>query len=211
MSFKHSSPLLGYNNNVRHRGKVFHVQTEDSGVKYGHIMTHLFMDGGRILKSMKTSYAEYIGGERLGDILREMMKEQHKSMIIALRDGKFDAMADGSAPEFLPAKKAEIAPESTATGAADIAPPAAARFFAPAGQAPSPKGPPPLPTSERRPAHVSSIPAERRYAPTRPASIFGQARPGQGKTLFGEDPVSDKSLDEVILSYLAEDLDAPKK
>lgn len=48
---------------------------------------------------------------------------------------------------------------------------------------------------------------ERRYAPTRPASIFGQARPQQGKSIFGEDLISDKSLDEVILSYLAEDLE----
>jgi hypothetical protein len=53
--------------------------------------------------------------------------------------------------------------------------------------------------------------AERRYAPTRPASIFGQARPQQGKSIFGEDLISDKSLDEVILSYLAEDLEAEKK
>jgi hypothetical protein len=50
-------------------------------------------------------------------------------------------------------------------------------------------------------------PPERRYAPTRPASIFGQSRPQQGKSIFGDDLVSDKSLDEVILSYLAEDLD----
>src|SRR5579862_5800902 len=91
------SPLLGYNNNVRHKGRVFHIQTEDSGVRYGHIITHLFMDGGRILKSVKTSYAEYIGGERLGDVIREMMKQQHKAMFIALRDGKFDPVADGSA------------------------------------------------------------------------------------------------------------------
>jgi hypothetical protein len=33
MSTKYPSPLLGYNNNVRHKGKVFHIQTEDSGVK----------------------------------------------------------------------------------------------------------------------------------------------------------------------------------
>src|ERR1700729_3941521 len=96
-STKYPSPLLGYNNNVRHKGKVFHIQTEDSGVKYGHIITHLFMDGGRILKSVKTSYAEYLGNERMGDIVREMMKQQHKAMFIALRDGKFDPMADGSA------------------------------------------------------------------------------------------------------------------
>src|ERR1700757_432246 len=55
------------------------------------------MDGGRILKSVKTSYSEYIGNERMGDIIREMMKQQHKAMFIALRDGKFDPIADGGA------------------------------------------------------------------------------------------------------------------
>ena len=48
---KAPSPLLGYNNNVRHKGRVFHIQTEDSGVNHPHIITHLFADGGRILKS----------------------------------------------------------------------------------------------------------------------------------------------------------------
>ena len=55
------------------------------------------MDGGRILKSVKTSYAEYLGNERMADIVREMMKQQHKAMFIALRDGKFDALVDGGA------------------------------------------------------------------------------------------------------------------
>src|SRR5580658_4205469 len=97
MSTKYPSPLLGYNNNVRHKGKVFHIQTEDSGVKYGHIITHLFMDGGRILKSVKTSYAEYVGTDRMSEVVREMMKQQHKAMFIALRDGKFDTIIDGAA------------------------------------------------------------------------------------------------------------------
>ena len=61
MPSKFASPLLGYNNNVRHKGRVFHIQTEDSGAKYGHVITHLFMDGGRILKSVKSSYAEHVG------------------------------------------------------------------------------------------------------------------------------------------------------
>src|SRR4030095_14759372 len=94
---KFQSPLLGYNNNVRHKNRVFHIQTEDSGVKYGHIITHLFMDGGRILKSVKTSYSEYLGQAKMADIVREMMKQQHKAMFIALRDGKFDHLVEGVA------------------------------------------------------------------------------------------------------------------
>ena len=92
-----ASPLLGYNNNVRHKGRVFHIQTEDSGVRYGHIITHLFMDGGRILKSVKTSYAEHARSEERAQIVRQMMKAQHKAMFVALRDGKFDDLMDEQA------------------------------------------------------------------------------------------------------------------
>src|SRR5690348_1895778 len=88
------SPLLGFNNNVKHRGRLFHIQTEDSGIKHPHVITHLFADGGRILKTVKTSYAEHLGNERLSDLVRELMKEQHKTMFIALRDGEFDHVFD---------------------------------------------------------------------------------------------------------------------
>ena len=50
------SPLLGYNTNVRHKGKLYHIQTEDSGINHPHIITHLFADGGRVIKSHKRSY-----------------------------------------------------------------------------------------------------------------------------------------------------------
>jgi hypothetical protein len=307
MSNKVPSPLLGYNNNVRHKGKVFHIQTEDSGVKYGHIITHLFMDGGRILKSVKTSYTEYIGNERMGDIVREMMKQQHKAMFIALRDGKFDAMADGTAdasqmtralvaesppskppppnrpntpppapaaakaapppaPAPAAAKPAPAAPPADADGpptvrqpappelaldidaleraaaanaaspvlrsASELPPPPANLFreknasgkyritpVPPAAQVtaevpPAPRAPSAGQAAPARPGSQAGVPApgerERRYAPTRPAAIFGQARPQQGKSIFGEDLISDKSLDEVILSYLAEDLEEKK-
>ncbi|HVY45248.1 MAG TPA: hypothetical protein VHB21_05180, partial [Minicystis sp.] len=52
-------------------------------------------------------------------------------------------------------------------------------------------------------------PGAGRYAPSRPAAIFAASRPHDGASIFGEDLISEKSLDEVILSYLAEDLDGP--
>ena len=58
---KAPSPLLGYNTNVRHKGRVFHIQTEDSGISKPHVITHLFADGGRILKTTRSSYAELVG------------------------------------------------------------------------------------------------------------------------------------------------------
>jgi len=50
-----------------------------------------------------------------------------------------------------------------------------------------------------------------RHVPARPSATFGQGRPQRGSSIFGEDLISDKSLDEVILSYLAEDLETPSK
>src|SRR4249920_2254891 len=126
---KFQSPLLGYNNNVRHKNRVFHIQTEDSGVKHPHIITHLFMDGGRILKSIKKSYAEHVGAEGMADLVRGMMKEQHKSMLIALRDGQYDYLVED--PKAVAAKAAAAAAASQAAPPpskkpASVAPPAQA-------------------------------------------------------------------------------------
>ena len=44
--------VTGFNHNIKHKGKVYHVQTEDSGVNNPHIITHLFV-GGNILASKK--------------------------------------------------------------------------------------------------------------------------------------------------------------
>src|SRR3954465_14213901 len=109
---KFQSPLLGYNNNVRHKNRVFHIQTEDSGVGHPHIITHLFMDGGRILKSVKTSYAEHVGTEAMKETVRGMMKEQHKAMFIALRDGQYDHLVDPGAAKAAsaPTKAADPVP-----------------------------------------------------------------------------------------------------
>jgi hypothetical protein len=50
-----------------------------------------------------------------------------------------------------------------------------------------------------------------RSAPARPAAIFGSTQRPQPQSLFSDELVSDKSLDEVILSYLAEDLEPPRR
>jgi hypothetical protein len=338
---KAPSPLLGFNNNVRHKGRVFHIQTEDSGVRHPHVITHLFADGGRILKTTKTSYTEHLGQPSMADTVRAMMQEQHKSMFIALRDGQFDYLFEesgGSAatraaskPGSLPATPAAPPPPVVATpqpieapppppapivvappvdsfasaatqempSSPPIVPPRAAprprldldpsaihaREAAPqaitldesalepaidldldaleraAAEAQTPffqqiqdLPPPPAAVLGKRPAgsgysvtpsYESSsfapppppgpqvgrlappapgrvppppIPAQPpkidpassgRYAPSRPAAIFATTRPPEGASIFGEDLISEKSLDEVILSYLAEDLEGP--
>ena len=91
------SPQLGYNTNIRHAEKLYHVQTEDSGVAHPHVMTHLFADGGRIIASRKTEYSEHLSAKNLQQIVKKLMQKQHKAMCIALRDGEYDGDAAVSA------------------------------------------------------------------------------------------------------------------
>ncbi|HHL40688.1 MAG TPA: hypothetical protein ENJ37_09300 [Deltaproteobacteria bacterium] len=113
--------LQGYNENVVYRGETYHVQTEDGGER-NPVITTLVFKGGAILASKKTSYADIVGSDKLGQALREIMSEQHGELIAAVKAGRFDGRReDGAAP----AKGAAggEAPRSRA-GAVGAAPPA---------------------------------------------------------------------------------------
>lgn len=194
------SPLLGFNDNVQHRGQVFHIQTEDSGVKHPHVITHLFADGGRIIKTIKSSYAEHVDSERLSDTVRDLMKRQHKAMFAALRAGRLDELIDnpggapGSRMKLPVAAPIEPAPASLAASRRGPAPDA----FGAAGDATLD-----LDALERLamdgasdPALTEGAPVTSRYAPARPAAIFDRAA-----TRVAAEP----SLDEVILRFIAEE------
>jgi hypothetical protein len=88
---------VGFNNNVKYGGNVFHIQTEDSGLDRPHIITHLFADGGRIIKSNKRSYADEVKRDDIAAYVRQLMKGQHMEMAIFLREGKFDEVIAGRA------------------------------------------------------------------------------------------------------------------
>jgi FHA domain len=88
---------MGYNNNIKFKEHVFHVQTEDSGLDQPHIVTQLFADGGRIIKAHKRSYADQVNRSDVAEYVRELMKGQHLEMVLALRDGKFDDVLAGRA------------------------------------------------------------------------------------------------------------------
>jgi hypothetical protein len=95
-----SSPptLTGFNNNVRYRGMRFHIQTEDSGITRPHITTHLFADGGFVIKSLRTDYTEYVDHPDRASLVQRMMRDQHRAVALELRDGKLDVSIDRIAP-----------------------------------------------------------------------------------------------------------------
>jgi hypothetical protein len=190
--------VVGFNHNIKHRGKMYHVQTEDSGLDNPHVITHLFV-GGNILASKKTSYADIAGAENLADVVRELMEEQHKEMLRNLINGVYDDVdaAQGAlARVFQPGQvQAGTARQARPAGAVPAPPAAAAAPSAPR-RAPIP------PPSPARP--VPPEVAAARQAPPPPLRE-------DGDTVFGEDLISEKSLDEVILSYLAEDMGERKR
>jgi pSer/pThr/pTyr-binding forkhead associated (FHA) protein len=88
---------VGFNNNVKYNNLVFHIQTEDSGLDRPHIITHLFADGGRIIKSHKRTYAAEKDRPDIAKYVRALMKGQHMEMAIMLREGRFDEVIAGRA------------------------------------------------------------------------------------------------------------------
>lgn len=123
--------LSGFNTNVRHRGVLFHVQTEDSGRNHPHVITHLY-HGGTILASEKSSYKALLEGGDLQARVRGLMEGQHAAMLARLRGGELDEiLAERLGPEIFATTSAKTAGASghtqrTGTPAAAPAPAAAA-------------------------------------------------------------------------------------
>jgi FHA domain len=86
---------MGFNNNIKFQEQTFHVQTEDSGLDQPHIITHLFADGGRVIKSHKRSYAPAVARSDVAEYVRGLMKSQHLEMVLLLREGRFDNVIAG--------------------------------------------------------------------------------------------------------------------
>jgi hypothetical protein len=81
--------ITGYNTDVKHNNRVFHIQTEDKGETSPHIESLIYV-GGEILATRKTSYAEVVKGGRDDKAVQELMEQQHRTMIAAIQRGRFD-------------------------------------------------------------------------------------------------------------------------
>ena len=102
MSARSTAPVVGFNHNVKHGQRVYHVQTEDSGFPHAHFITHLFL-GGNIVATQKSSYADQTGEADLARLVRGMMEQQHKGMLRRLVAGEFRETAERlSAPHYEP-------------------------------------------------------------------------------------------------------------
>ena len=162
--------LPGYNHNVNYKGVVFHIQTEDSGVENPHIITLLYIKGN-IVARKKFSYADILNHEHMEDVVRELMQDQHKSMLRDLKNGAYDIHPLALQAWGKPVPKAAAVAAPTARPAA--------------------------------PAPLVAIPPSFTEKPAEKTIILKEGEDIRDEEIFGADIISNKSLDEVILSFLA--------
>ena len=91
--------ITGFNTDVKYRGVVYHVQTEDKGTANPLIET-LIYKGGEILGSRRLPYAELASA---GDeaAITKLMEDQHKNVIMEVKKGRYDPEGEKTMMEDL--------------------------------------------------------------------------------------------------------------
>jgi hypothetical protein len=91
--------ITGFNTDVKYRGVVYHVQTEDKGTANPLIET-LIYKGGEILGSKRLPYGDLV---QSGDepAITRLMEDQHKNIIMDVKRGRYDAEAANTMLEDL--------------------------------------------------------------------------------------------------------------
>jgi hypothetical protein len=177
--------ITGFNTDVKHGGKVFHIQTEDRGVA-NPVVESLVYVGGEILLSKKSPYDKHILSGKVDEsLVRQMMDLQHRRIIEAIRRGRFDGPRPG-APGSSGDEAAE-APATTPEEPSALSPAAAAATAA---------------LLSRNSGVFSAIPPSRPPMTPPPPMTSG---PLGIKSPIQSSPagVSERSLDQVIMDYLA--------
>ena len=92
--------ITGYNTDVRHGSRVFHVQTEDKGLSNPKIESLIYV-GGEILDSYRGTYDDLLDAPPVPDnAIQSRMDEQHKGVIRDIKNGKYDTTpSDASSAE----------------------------------------------------------------------------------------------------------------
>jgi len=84
--------ITGYNTDVKHDGKVFHVQTEDKGIHNPIIETLIYVGGGQIISSKQYNYSKLVAGGKVDErAVSDLLESQHRRMLRWVSGGKFDS------------------------------------------------------------------------------------------------------------------------
>ena len=81
--------ITGFNTDVRHNGRVFHIQTEDKGDTVPEIESLVYL-AGEILATRRMSYADAIQNGRDDRVVQDLLEKQHRTLIAGIQRGRFD-------------------------------------------------------------------------------------------------------------------------
>lgn len=96
--------IFGFNTDVKHGDTIYHVQSE---AREGELLlqTQVFVRG-RCIGKKATSYASKVSEAQFGDAQKEQqLREQHRLVLDAIREGKLESVFDRPEPEALAAVK----------------------------------------------------------------------------------------------------------
>ncbi len=108
--------ITGYNTDVKHRGVVFHVQTEDKGLDNPSIESLVYV-GGQILHRRRTEYAQLLKDGGGKDEILERLETQHRKLIAEIRTGKLDSEAENRIGPLASPARAPVAPSGAGPSA----------------------------------------------------------------------------------------------
>lgn len=90
--------ITGFNTDVRHEGRVYHVQTEDRG-QDSPVLESLVYIGGTVVASKRTHYADKLSNGATEEMIASLLKRQHQVIIAAIKAGRIDDLIRHSAKE----------------------------------------------------------------------------------------------------------------
>jgi hypothetical protein len=92
--------IFGFNTDVKHGDTIYHVQSE-ARENERLLQTQVFVRG-RCIGKKATSYASKAGEGQFGDTQKEQqLREQHRLVLDAIREGKLEAILDRGEPDSL--------------------------------------------------------------------------------------------------------------
>ncbi|HYJ47620.1 MAG TPA: hypothetical protein VEV81_13480, partial [Pyrinomonadaceae bacterium] len=106
--------ITGFNTDVEHDGVVYHVQTEDKGLKSPLLLSLVYV-GGTILASKRTPYDDLVATGFDEKVLAERLQRQHKLICAAIRAGRIEDLKKQTERESASRAKAPEQVEGQAT------------------------------------------------------------------------------------------------
>lgn len=207
--------LTGFNTDIKHAERVYHIQTEDRGLS-NPVVESLVYVGGEILLSKKSPYADHVKGDQIDEkAVRELMDLQHRRIIEAIRRGRFDAKKPG---EGLPDLADDTFPAPPGVSPAAVAA-VAAILSAPSEPLPGDQQPRPAAPKERsgvRPAvgKAAAAPASKRPASgvtaRRPAAPASPPAPAADERVVISRPPAANNIVETVVSPHPASVPAPR-